>query len=264
MAKEPLQQSEVSSDKEFPPTVLIFDTPEEVDQYAVTQIIDQVQSKPDSVLTLPTGSTPSGMYRELVRAYSEDHVDFSHATAFNLDEYWPIRRDHPSSYNYYMLSNLFNFVNIPPDHRFIPNGESPDPTAEAGRYELLLQQYGPVDLAVLGIGPGTTAHIGFNEQGSRVDSRTRYMPLDEQTKTANSAFFNSPQEVPTGSITQGVADILDSRRILLLAKGEGKAWGINRALNGAISSDAPASFLRLHPNVTFVLDKAAAKMLATG
>lgn len=185
-------------------------------------------------------------------------VDFSRVTVFNLDEYHPIRRNHPSSYNYYMLENLFNVVHM--GRAFIPNGESEEPNAEAERYDALLKQYGPVDLAVLGIGPGTTAHIGFNENGSTEDSRTRYTRLDDQTRSTNGAFFEHPQEIPEGAITQGVANILESRRILLIAKGEGKAWGIHRALKGPIDSDAPASFLRLHPHVTFALDKGAASL----
>ncbi len=245
----------------YRPEVVVLPSPEEVDQYAATHVLEQVTAKPNSVLTLPTGGTPRGMYELLVQAHRDHEVDFSQLIIFNLDEYWPIQRDHPSSYTRYMNEMFYSHVNIPPSQRFIPNGEAPDAAVEADLYETLFQAYGPPDLAVIGIGPGTTCHIGFNERGSAVDSRSRYMPLDPETRAANSQLFANPAEIPQGTITQGVADILEAHQIMLLAKGDTKAWGIQRALNGPIGPDAPASYLRYHPQVTFVLDKAAAQYL---
>ena len=209
---------------------------------------------------MPTGSTPEGMYRLLVQAYRESGLDLNQLTTFNLDEYWPLPNDHVASYASYMQRNLFQHVNIPESQRYIPNSEAQDPNIEAVCYEEILRQH-QVDLAILGIGPGNTCHIGFNERGSTADSRTRYMPLDEQTLRVNAQFFPNPDEIPHGSITQGIGNILEAQNIMLLAKGENKAWGIQRTLEGPINSDAPASFLRLHPHATFVIDRAAAKLL---
>jgi len=246
----------------YTPEVLIFPSPEGVDSKAAEVVIDQVNSKPNSVITLPTGSTPVGMYRLLSEAFRKGEVDFSGVKIFNLDAYWPISHVNPASYVSFMREIFFNHVNIPPEQRFIPNGMCADPDEEAERYEALLKQYGPPDLAVLGIGPGKTCHIGFNERGSMPDSRVRRVDLDEETRKVNAAFFQEGEPVPTSALTQGIADILDAQRILLLAKGKGKAWGVQRTLEGEIGPDAPASYLRYHPQTTFILDQDAASLLS--
>lgn len=245
----------------YQPDIIVLPTAEEVDQCAADTIIQQIRSKPDSILTLPTGSTPKGVYQLLVDAYRTTNLDFSQLTIFNLDEYWPIPHQHPSSYAYYMMENLYRHVNVNPSNIHIPRGDAPDAHIEAQRYEELLKQHSPVDLAVLGIGPGTTCHIGFNEKGSELNSRVRCMPLDVETRQTNSAFFTNPNELPEGAITQGIANILEAQNIVLIAKGPAKAWGIHRALTGEINADAPASFLRNHPNVTVILDQEAAQLL---
>jgi glucosamine-6-phosphate deaminase len=246
--------------KEYTPEILIFNTPEEVDAYVAEQIIEQVQQKPDAVLTLPTGSTPLGTYQKLVEAFERKEVDFGHVTTLNLDEYWPIKKSHPSSYARYMDDHFFRHVNVSPENRHIPNGEASDAGAEAARYESVLMRY-EIDLGLISLGPGRTCHIGFNERGSAIDSRVRYVSLDDETKKANTRFFDDASEMPTGAITQGVADILEANQILFVAKGEHKAWGVKRTLTGPIHSDAPASFLRTHQKVTVILDKAAAGLL---
>ena len=244
----------------YAPEVVILPTAQDVDAYVSNLLLEQVKSKPSSIMTLPTGGTPLGVYKLLGAAHQEKGVDFSGITTLNLDEYWPIRKNHPSSYAFYMDENLFKRVNISEQNRQIPNGEAKDVKAEALRYETLLQQYA-IDLCFITLGPGETCHIGFNERGSAIDSRVRYVPLDAETREANARFFDNPRDMPTGAITQGVADILDAKRILFVATGEHKAWGVNRSLNGEINSDAPASFLRHHPDVTVVVDKAAASLL---
>lgn len=240
--------------RQYVPEVLVFRTTAEVDRYAADRVAKQLRRKPDSVLTLPTGNTPKGMYSNLV----DGGVDFSRATVFNLDEYWPIQPDNSNSYTAYMRTHLVDRTTIGIWH--IPDGGASDPHAEAARYQALLDQQ-PVDLAVIGLGSGTTCHIGFNERGSSVSSKTRYAEMDEQTRRVNSELFDDPTQFPDGTITQGVADILSADQIVLIAKGPGKAWGINRILKGEISSDAPGSFLRLHPNVTIILDEEAAAYL---
>jgi len=245
----------------FRPEVIILPTPAEVDQFAANTFIEQVQLNPNSVLTLPTGSTPVRMYEIIRQTYKEQGLDLSGLTVNNLDEYWPLPATSPSSYASFMAENLFNHVNVPPNQHHIPNSDASDPHEEAARYESVLAQQ-PTDLAIVGIGPGTTCHIGFNGPSSAHDSRTRYVQLDDQTLNANAQYCdgNSP---PPGAITQGIGNILEAERILLIAKGAGKAWGIQRTLEGPVNSDSPASFLRLHPRVTFILDNAAAQMLST-
>ena len=245
----------------YAPKIVIVPTPSEVDSFAADTVIAQLQEKPDSVFTLPTGSTPEGMYALLVEAYKKQLINFSETTIFNLDEYWPIKHTHPSSYAFYMHKHFIDHVNIRQTNWHIVNSEAPDPNREAERFEMLLQQTPNIDLAVVGIGPGTTCHIGFNEKGSPPDSKTRYVLLDPQTKAANAKFFAEQSQVPTGAITQGVGDILRSRKIMLLAKGESKAWGVERTIQGPINSDAPSSFLRYHPSVTVILDAAASSKL---
>lgn len=241
----------------YKPDVLIFPTPEEVGRYAAQTVQEQIVTKPDSIFTFPTGSTPIEMYRLVVEA----GLDWSRARIKNLDQYYRIDPLHQASYAVDMQKNLIDFINIPPENWAIPNGIAPDPDEEAARYEEVFAEYGPVDMAVLGIGPGTTCHIGFNERGSQLGSRTRYMPLDPQTRAANAKFFDDPRDMPEGSITQGIATILEAQRIILLAIGDHKAQGILRTLEGSIGPDAPASFLRYHPNVTFILDAPAASQL---
>lgn len=256
--------TEITKSKEqlvaYQPEVIVLPTPQEVDQFAASRFVEQVTSKPHSVLTLPTGATARGMYKLLIKMHQQMGIDYSGLTVFNLDEYWPLDASHDASYASYMWNNFFKYVNIPAHQRHIPNSEAADPNIEAARFEALINQYHK-DLTVLGIGPGTTCHIGFNEVGSTRNSRTRYMALDAQTMQANAQFFQNPAEIPAGSLTQGIGNILEAERIILLAKGKGKAWGIKRTLEGPIGSDAPASFLRLHPRATFVLDQAAAHLL---
>lgn len=255
----PFIDSEKSST--FTPEILIFPTSTEVDQYAASIVAEQIYRKADSILTLPTGSTPQEMYRVLIHAHKTHNLDMSHVIIFNLDEYWPIRTDHPSSYARYMKERLISHININYSNWHIPNGEADDPHQEALRYENCMKQNGQVDLAVLGIGPGHTCHIGFNERGSHRDSRVRYALLDEETQKANRGSFEHPEEMPLGAITQGVASILEAKKIILIAKGEGKAWGIHRTLKGPIGPEASASFLRLHKNVVFILDQKAGTLL---
>lgn len=243
----------------YTPEIKIFETSEEVDVFAAEQLIQQIQIKPDSILTLPTGVTPIGMYEHLVDAYNQGIVDFSAVTIFNLDEYYPISQQHPSSYTAFMKKYFIDHVHVL--EWDIPNGEAQNPVLEAKRYRQHLEEYQPIDFAVLGIGPGTTCHIGFNEKGSSVESTVRYIPLHSETRETNARLFDNLEEIPDGTITQGISDILQTEQILVLAKGESKSWGVNRALKGLISPDAPASFLRLHPNVTFVLDQFAGQYI---
>lgn len=244
----------------YNPKVITFDHQEGVDQYTANQIIDLIQKKPNARLTMPTGKVKL-LYQYLVEAYIQRRVDFSLVKIYNLDEYWPLKPEHAASYASFMKQNLIDHININPDNWHIPNGAAENPDIEAAHFLQELENSGGIDLAVLGIGPGQTCHIGFNEKGAKHDSRVRYVQLAEETAKTNIALFADPKDFPYGAITQGVADILDADKILLLAKGQNKAWGVHRSLKGQISAEAPASLLRFHKNVTFVLDQTAASLL---
>lgn len=245
----------------YKPEVIILPTPEQVDRYAGQIIVDQVAAKHDSVLTPATGSSPVGSYAFAIEAHKKG-LDFSGVVTRNLDQYWGIDRNHPLSYERFMNEVLFDYINIPESQRHIPNSEAPDPYEEAARYERILQETGTSDLVILGIGPKLTCHIAFNGPGSSLYSRTRVVENDEDTIEANARFCNGDKsQVPQYSITQGVANILEGRKIILIAKGFGKAAGIQRSLEGPVGSNAPASFLRLHPNVTFIIDQEAGVLL---
>jgi len=243
----------------YPPEIVLLPTAEAVDAYAADFVIQQTTAKPDSVLTLPTGSTPIGMYDLLAAAHQQGLVDFRRVIIFNLDEYYPINPASQDSYASFMRRHLLDHVTVAQWH--IPNGGASSPIAEAERFRRLLKSRQPVDLAVVSLGPGTTCHVAFNERGSEPDSTVRYVTLDPQTIEANSRFFENPNEIPGGALTQGIGDILEAQRIIFIAKGARKAWGVNRSLKGPVSSEAPASFIRLHPRVTAVLDQEAARYL---
>lgn len=245
----------------YSPEVIVFDTPDKVAKYGKARLVEQVLQKPTSVLTLPTGSTPVGMYGLVAQAYREQRLDLSDITVFNLDEYWPLPPGHAASYAEYMRTHLYQHVNVPVSQRNIPNSGAVNPHDESARYESALRQR-IVDLAILGIGPGDTCHIGFNERGSSPRSRTRYVKLDPQTLAANVVNFPDASQMPQGAITQGVGNILEAQQLVLMATGTGKAEGIRRTLEGDIGPDAPASYLRYHRHVTFVLDSQAASLLS--
>lgn len=234
---------------------------DKIDKEVTHSIIDLVHKKPNAVLLLPTGKTPLGVYRLLVEACTTKIIDLGSVVIFNLDEYWPIDPENKSSYSFYMRSNLISHSNIKPENWHIFDGSTKDPNEEAKQYEKKLRKYGKPDLALLGIGPGKTCHIGFNERGSDETSHTRYVKLDPETAQTNKQYFDNPKDIPKGALTLGIANILSAKKIILIAKGENKAWGIKRSLEGPINADAPASFLRYHPNVTFFLDTEASSQI---
>ena len=176
----------------------------------------QIMLKPNCNLGLATGSTPIGMYKNLV----DMNLDFSEVTTFNLDEYYPILRSNPQSYHYFMTEHLYKWVNLKKDHIFIPNGETKDPAQECIDYEKAIAEHGGLDLQILGI--GQNGHIGFNEPSATLNSYTHITDLTQNTIEANSRFFNSIDEVPTKALTMGIATIMRANRILLLASGKGK------------------------------------------
>ena len=182
-------------------------------------------------------------------------MDFSGVTSVNLDEYYPIAPDNAQSYRYFMNHNLFDHVNINKGNTYVPDGTAVDGDAEAGRYEALVESLGQVDIQVLGI--GRNGHIGFNEPGSELIPETHVTDLTESTIEANARFFASKEEVPTRALTMGIGTILKAKEILLLISGKEKHDALMRLIAGKVTTDCPATFLLLHPNVTVLCDTAA-------
>ncbi|MFA7533476.1 MAG: glucosamine-6-phosphate deaminase [Tissierellaceae bacterium] len=221
-------------------------------------LIDTIKANPKIVLGLATGSTPIGLYKELIRSHREDDLDFSNVTTFNLDEYIGISKDHPNSYGYFMYEELFKHINIPMNNTHIPHGEAEDLEEYCKYYDDLIQSHGGIDIQVLGI--GENGHIALNEPSEYLSIGTSIVELTDNTIKANSRFFGSEGEVPKSAISMGIGGILKARKIILLASGETKAPIIGKLLRTkGISTMIPASFLLLHPNVTVIVDEAAYK-----
>jgi glucosamine-6-phosphate deaminase len=215
----------------------------------------------DAVLGLATGSTPIGIYRELIRLHRDEGLDFSRVVSFNLDEYYPMRPDSLHSYHRFMWENLFEHVNIDPRHVHIPRGDIPRAEVEAHcrDYERAIVEAGGIDFQILGI--GQTGHIGFNEPGSSAASRTRLVVLDTITRRTAAADFFGMENVPVEAITMGVATILEAREIALIATGEHKAAIVKRAVEGDLDRSVAATYLQRHAQATVYLDRAAAEEL---
>ncbi|MCL1877271.1 MAG: glucosamine-6-phosphate deaminase [Defluviitaleaceae bacterium] len=237
--------------------VLVQKNYEELSKKAAEIIKAQLAEKPDSVFGLATGGTPGGTYEEIIRMYKAGEVDFSRATAFNLDEYYPIKKTSDQSYYYFMQKNLFDHVNFA--KTFIPNGEAADAATECAAYDEKIAAHGGIDLQILGI--GGNGHIGFNEPGDEFIAATHHTPLDESTIKANARFFADVSEVPRHSLTMGIGTIMQAKKIILLASGAGKADIIQKTVRGAITPQVPASVLQLHPNVTIIADTEAGKLV---
>ena len=221
----------------------------------------ETAAKGRCVLGLATGSTPLGIYQELIRRHRAGEVDYSRVVTFNLDEYYPMPPTSPHSFRRYMQENLFDHINLPPAQAHVPDGGTPrERLAEAcAAYERAIAAVGGIDFQLLGI--GQSGHIGFNEPGSTADSRTRLVTLDTITRRAAAADFFGEDNVPREAITMGVATILEAREIALIATGEHKAAIVRRAVEGEPSQDVAATYLQGHPNATAYLDLAAAAEL---
>ncbi len=215
----------------------------------------QVILNPTCVLGLATGSSPVGMYKQLIEWYKRGDVDFSEVRTVNLDEYVGLAPDHDQSYRYFMQSNFFDHINIKPENTNLPNGQAADLAAECKRYNQVIHSQGGIDMQLLGM--GHNGHIGFNEPGDTFDLETHVVDLTERTIEANARFFATPNEVPRQALTMGIKTIMQARRILVVVSGEDKADAVKAALTGPVTPKVPASILQLHPNVMLVADKAA-------
>lgn len=228
---------------------------EDMSRKAANIISAQVIMKPDCVLGLATGSTPIGLYKQLVEWFEKGDLDFSKVQTVNLDEYKGLNRENDQSYYYFMHDNLFDHINIPEENTHLPNGMEMDSEKECARYTKLIQSMGGVDLQLLGI--GHNGHIGFNEPSESFDKEVHCVNLTQSTIEANKRFFASTDDVPKQAYTMGIKTIMQAKKILIVANGEGKADIVRDAFFGPITPQVPASVLQLHNDVTLVADEAA-------
>lgn len=226
---------------------------------AANIISAQVILKPDSVLGLATGSSPIGIYQQLIKWYEKGDVDFSQVKAVNLDEYVGLTADHDQSYAYFMRHNFFDHINIDLNNTNIPNGMDPDAQRECKRYDDLLHGLGGVDLQLLGL--GGNGHIGFNEPCDEFVKGTHCVELTQGTIDANSRFFENESLVPRKAYTMGILDIMQAHRVVMIVSGENKAKAVLDSFCGPVTPKVPASILQLHPDFTLVADEAAMSLV---
>ena len=245
--------------------VIIKDDKQSVAEWAAQYVAFRINSfhpranKP-FVLGLPTGSTPLGMYAELIKLYQSNKVSFENVVTFNMDEYIGISPDNPQSYHYFMQENFFKYINIKPQHINILDGMTKDYAKESASYEAAMKRYGGVHLFIGGI--GEDGHIAFNEPFSSLASRTRVKTLTESTIKANSRFFdNDLSKVPTQALTVGVATIMDAKEVMILATGSNKSAAIKHGIEGGVSHVWTISALQQHQHGIIVCDRDAASAL---
>lgn len=239
--------------------ILVCKNYDEMSKKAAQIIASQVTLKSDSILGLATGSTPIGMYKNLVEMYKEGTLDFSEVKSFNLDEYYQLPRENDQSYYHFMHENLFNHINIKEENVNIPNGMTKDIKLECKQYDDSIKNIGGIDIQVLGI--GLNAHIGFNEPSNVFVKGTNLVDLKKSTIEANARFFESIDEVPKKAVTMGIGSIFKSKKIILLASGESKAEAIHNTVYGDITPQVPSSILQLHRDTILILDEGASSKL---
>lgn len=238
--------------------IIVCENYEEMSRQAAKIVSSQLIVKPDSILGLATGSTPIGLYQNLIEMNKKGEIDFSEVKTFNLDEYYPIKKSNDQSYDYFMNEQLFSKVNIDKNNVNIPNGEADDPVKECERYEKELSKIGGVDLQVLGI--GQNGHIAFNEPDENLIAVTHLTDLTQNTIEANSRFFESAADVPKKALTMGMGSILKAKKIIILANGANKAKAVGELLNDNINTSNPSTMLKVHKDVTLICDKEAFSM----
>ena len=222
---------------------------------AANIISAQVIMKPECVLGLATGSTPIGVYDQLVEWYKKKDLSFLRVRSVNLDEYRGLSSTHEQSYRYFMQTHLFDRVDIQPENTHVPNGLAADPDAECARYDQVIQDLGGIDLQLLGM--GRNGHIGFNEPSDVFVMGTHLVNLTESTIEANKRFFASEADVPRQALTMGIMHIMQAKKILVVVSGEDKADAVYKAFAGPVTPQVPASILQIHPDVVLVGDRAA-------
>ena len=239
--------------------ILIKKTYEELNREAAEIIKKAIQAKPNLVLGLASGGTPQGCYQELSRLHKEEGLDFSQVICFSLDEYLELPFNDPNSYYHFYRKNLLNYINIQFKNINFPDGLVENPTGFSAEYEKKIKEVGGIDLQLLGI--GRDGHIGFNEPGTPLDTRTHLAKLANQTIEDNARFFGKKEYVPRFVITMGPQTVFEAKKIVLMASGENKAEAIEKFIEGPITSQIAASVLQKHPDTIVILDLAAASKL---
>lgn len=239
--------------------IIVVKDEQTVGKWAADVFEQVISRKPDCLLGLATGTTPLTLYRELVRRYHRQMLDFSGIHTVNLDEYVGMPPENHQSYRYFMEKNLFQQININPKNTHLLNGLAGDAKSECRAYDRLIDELGGIDLQLLGI--GQNGHIGFNEPSDNFYLQTHEVTLTEETRRANARLFAEDEIVPSQALTMGCGYIFAARKILLLAIGSGKAKILQRALFGQVTPQVPASLLQLHPDVTIIADEAAGRLL---
>ncbi|TBL79166.1 glucosamine-6-phosphate deaminase [Paenibacillus thalictri] len=236
------------------PNLIVTEDYAAMSRIACDIVMGQLAQRPDSVLGLATGGTPVGLYAQLC----DRHADLSRTAVFNLDEYYPLSRQHPQSFYQFMKQHVYD--SLKPLSWDIPDGEADDIIRECARYETAIRESGGLDLQVLGV--GRNGHIGFNEPGTSFASRTRLVSLKQETVEDNARFFENASLVPLQAVTMGIATILEAKSIMLLASGSAKAEALRQLFYGRVSTEVPVTALRLHPNVHVIADRQAAALLS--
>ena len=239
--------------------IIVLPDAAEVGRVAALKIAQVVERKPDAVVGLATGSSPTDIYASLAARVAAGELDFSRASGFALDEYVGIPLDHPESYASVIARDVVGPLGMDPSRVRVPDGRAADIEAAVADYEAAIAAAGGVDVQILGI--GANGHIGFNEPTSSFASRTRIKTLAPQTRADNARFFDDPDQVPTHCLTQGLGTILDAREVVLVAQGERKAAAVAGMVEGPLSAMCPGSALQLHRRATIVVDEAAASQL---
>ena len=239
-----------------------------VSRWAANYVAEKINQKNPTaakpfVLGCPTGSSPLGMYKELIRLNKEGKVSFKHVITFNMDEYVGLAEEHPESYHSFMWNNFFNHIDIDPDNVHILNGNAPDLMAECAKYERQIEAAGGIDLFLGGVGPD--GHIAFNEPGSSLSSKTRIKTLTTDTIIANSRFFDDDMsQVPKQALTVGVGTVMAAQEVLLISCGHNKARALKHAIEESINHMWTVSALQMHPHGIIVCDEPACDEIKVG
>ena len=238
--------------------VIVVENYQQIGQQGAQIIADVIRNNPNAVLGLATGTSPIGIYQNLVEMCQKGEISFANVKTVNLDEYVGLDGTHPQSYRYFMNDNLFNHVDIDKANTFVPNGVAENLQEECTRYTTLVNNL-VQDIQLLGI--GSNGHIAFNEPGTPFDSTTHVVNLTENTIKDNSRLFEDISQVPTKALTMGIANIMNAKRILIVANGKNKAQAVYDMVKGQVNKTCPASVLQNHPDVTVIVDKDAASLL---
>lgn len=228
---------------------------EELSKIGAELLMEELLKLERPVIGLATGSTPEGLYSEVINFHKKTNHSFENVISFNLDEYIGLAEEDENSYHYYMNDKLFNHINIPFNQAHVPNGMANDLDSECTRYEEAIRDSGGIDIQLLGL--GVNGHIGFNEPGTSFDSRTQIIKLDKSTRNANAHFFSLGGEVPAQAISMGIKSIMDTKKVILLVSGKNKAYALKKLLAGEVTEEFPATILHEHNDVTVIADEEA-------